>query len=90
MSNIDERKNEIVVARVHIHDVLAAQCPAGVRAECEGAIVVEAVVWRSDDLITASPSAGASPSLPSGIPAPTEATGPSTPPPTVAPPPPAQ
>jgi hypothetical protein len=88
MSNIDEPNNEIVVARVHINDPLAAQCPAGARAECEGAIVVEAVVWRSDDLLTSSPSAGASPSLPLGIPAPTEASGPSTPIPTVVPPPP--
>jgi len=88
MSNIDEPNDEVVVARVHVNDPLAAQCPAEMRVQCEGAIVVEAVVWRSDDLLTSSPSAGASPSLPSGIPAPTEASGPATPIPTVAPPPP--
>jgi hypothetical protein len=88
ISNIDEPNNEIVVARVHVNDPLAAQCPAEVRADCQAAIVVEAVVWRSGDLLTSSPSAGPSASLPSGIPAPTEATGPSTPIPTVVAPPP--
>ena len=88
MSNIDEPNDEIVVARVHINDPLAAQCPAEVRADCQAAIVVEAVVWSSDDLLTSSPSAGPSASLPLGIPAPTEGSGPATPIPTVVTPPP--
>ena len=83
MSNIDEPNDEIVVARVHINDPLAAQCSAEVRADCQAAIVVEAVVWRSDDLITASPSAGASASLSTDNPAPTDTSGPATPIPTV-------
>jgi hypothetical protein len=58
MSSIDEPKNEIVVARVHVNDPLAAQCPAAVQADCKAAIVVESVVWRSDELITAMPSLG--------------------------------
>jgi hypothetical protein len=59
MSTIDETKNEIVVARVHVDDPLAAQCPAAAQADCKAAIVVESVVWRSDELITgARPSIG--------------------------------
>jgi hypothetical protein len=59
MSNIDEPKNEIVVARVHVDDPLATQCPAAAQADCKAAIVVESVVWRSDELITgARPSIG--------------------------------
>jgi hypothetical protein len=46
-SNFDEPGNEIVVARVHVNDPLAAQCQPPIGAECEAAIVVEAVVWRS-------------------------------------------
>ena len=88
MSNIDEPNDEIVVAQVHIRDPLAAQCPAEVQVQCEGAIVVEAVVWRSDDLLTSSPSAGPSASLPLGIPAPTQGSGPATPIRTVVTPPP--
>ena len=60
MSNIDEPKDEIVVARVHIHDALAAQCPEGVRSECEDPVVVETVVWRSNPYATTLPTAGAS------------------------------
>jgi hypothetical protein len=58
MSNIDEPRNELVVARVHVDDPLAAQCPATDRAECQASIVVESVVWQSDALINASPSNG--------------------------------
>ena len=47
MSTIDEPKDEIVVARVHVNDPLAAQCPAAVQASCKASIVVEAVVWRT-------------------------------------------
>jgi hypothetical protein len=47
MSTIDEPKDEIVVARVHVNDPLAAQCPAAVQASCKASIVVEAVVWRA-------------------------------------------
>ena len=67
MSNIDGPNNEIVVARVHVDDPLAAQCPAAAQAGCKAAVVVESVVWRSDELLTgqrppgtASPSPGAS------------------------------
>jgi hypothetical protein len=59
MSNLDEPNNEIVVARVHIDDPLAAQCPASTRPGCEASIVVESVAWRSDALLSASPSDGA-------------------------------
>lgn len=45
-SDIDEPNDEPVVARVHVNDPLAAQCPAGVRAQCQAGIVVETVVWR--------------------------------------------
>ena len=79
MSSIDQPKNEIVVARVHVNDPLAAQCPAAAQADCKAAIVVESVVWRSDELITGLPPMGtASPS--SGASAGTSATlfGPST------------
>jgi hypothetical protein len=46
-SAIDEPNDEIVVARVHVHDPLAAKCPSDYRAECDSAIVVESVVWRA-------------------------------------------
>jgi hypothetical protein len=45
--SFDEPGNEIVVARVHVNDPLAAECQPSLRAECDAAIVVEAVVWRS-------------------------------------------
>ena len=67
MSSIDEPTNEIVVARVHVNDPLAAECPAAVVAGCRAAIVVESVVWRSDVLVNASPTAG--PGGPSSAPA---------------------
>jgi hypothetical protein len=47
MSAIAEPNDEIVVARVHVHDPLAAKCPSDYRAECDSAIVVESVVWRA-------------------------------------------
>ena len=59
MSNLDGPNNEIVVARVHINDPLAAQCPESTRSGCEASIVVESVTWRSDVLVSASPSNGA-------------------------------
>jgi hypothetical protein len=37
----------IIVVRAHTHDPEAAQCGAAVRAGCEAALVVEAVVWPS-------------------------------------------
>jgi hypothetical protein len=46
-STIDEPNDEVLVARVHIHDPLAAQCSATYAAQCDAAIVVESVVWRS-------------------------------------------
>jgi hypothetical protein len=45
--SFDEPGNEVVVARVHVNDPLAAECQPAVRAECDAAIVVESVVWRS-------------------------------------------
>jgi hypothetical protein len=58
-SNIDEPNGEIVVARVHIDDPQAAQCPASDREQCQAAIVVEAVVWRGETPATsASPTPG--------------------------------
>ncbi len=66
MSTFDEPNGEIVVARVHINDPLAAQCPADVRTNCESSVVVESVVWRSaEDTASAIPSSGASTTTPS-------------------------
>jgi hypothetical protein len=56
-SNINEPKNELVVARVHVDDPLAAECPATVAEQCKGAIVVESTVWTSDALVGRTPSA---------------------------------
>jgi hypothetical protein len=58
-SNINEPKNELVVARVHVDDPLAAECPATVAEQCKGAIVVESTVWTSDVLVGPMPSAAA-------------------------------
>jgi hypothetical protein len=57
-SNIDEPNGEIVVARVHIDDPLAAQCPASDRAQCQTSIVVESVVWRGAAPAAPSPTPG--------------------------------
>jgi hypothetical protein len=76
MSNLDEPNNEIVVAKVHLHDPLAAQCPAVSSAVCEAAIVVESVIWRSGEgAVAASPSSGGSSTTPSN-PASGEGVGP--------------
>jgi hypothetical protein len=77
-SNFDEPDNEIVVARVHVNDSLAAECQPAVIAECRAAIVVESVVWTSKLSTTASsrtsaptpvragPNTGSSPTTDSG------------------------
>jgi hypothetical protein len=75
MSNLDEPNGKIVVARVHINDPLAAQCPAVSSAVCETAIVVESVVWRSAESVTATPTSAASTTTPSN-PASGEGVGP--------------
>ncbi len=64
IGNVDEPKNEIVVARVHINDPLGGQCPTEVSAQCRQAIVVESIVWRSDVLIKAGSTASPGPSMP--------------------------
>jgi hypothetical protein len=74
-SALGAARNEIVVARVHVHDPLASQCPANVRADCEAAIVVEAVVWQSDTG-QVSPTPPAAPST-SGNAASSQVAGPS-------------
>jgi hypothetical protein len=56
MSNLDEPDGAIVVARVHLNDPLAEQCPASDKATCQEGIVVESVVWRSDALAVGSAS----------------------------------
>ncbi len=56
MSTIDEPNDEVVVARVHVNDPLAAQCPAATLADCQASIVVESVVWRSGELLVGQPS----------------------------------
>jgi hypothetical protein len=57
MSNIDATRGQIVVARVHVNDPLAAQCPASDRADCRAAIVVESVVWHGDQpAVSATPA----------------------------------
>jgi hypothetical protein len=75
MSTFDEPNGEIVVARVHIHDPLAAQCPADMRSNCESSVVVESVVWRSGEDAAATPASTASTTIPSN-PASGEAVGP--------------
>jgi hypothetical protein len=55
----------VVVARVHIDDPEAAQCPAATRRDCESAVVVEEVLWASG-----TPAVSTGPRLPSAIPAP--------------------
>ena len=47
VGNFSEARGLTVVVRVHIDDPLAAQCSVANRPECEAAVVVEAVVWRS-------------------------------------------
>lgn len=76
MSNLDEPNGEVVVARVHTHDPLAAQCPANLQAQCDASIVVESVVWRSSEsAATVAPSSVASSTTPSN-PASGEGSGP--------------
>jgi hypothetical protein len=54
--DFNEPGSEIVVARVHVNDPLAAQCQPAVIATCRAVIVVESVVWRSNPYATASPT----------------------------------
>jgi hypothetical protein len=54
--SFNEPGNEIVVARVHVNDPLAAECQPTVVAECQAAIVVESVVWTSNPYGAASSS----------------------------------
>jgi hypothetical protein len=58
ISNLDAVDGEIVVARAHVNDALAAQCSATYRSSCELAVVVESVVWSSDPYspVTATPA----------------------------------
>ena len=58
MGSIDAPRFELVVVRVHVNDPLAAECPTAALADCKAAIVVESVVWRSDVVVAARPSAG--------------------------------
>ncbi len=67
-SVLDAPNNEIVVAKVHINDSQAAGCPASALDQCKSAVVVESVLWRSDVLVNASPTATGSPLLPNGSP----------------------
>ena len=47
-SDFNAVDGQIVVARAHVNDAIAAQCPADVRAACEQAIVIDSVVWTSN------------------------------------------
>jgi hypothetical protein len=40
--------NAPIVLRVHVHDSLAADCPADYRERCERAVVVEKVLWTAE------------------------------------------
>ena len=60
LSKLDKPNDEIIVARVHLNDRLAEQCPTSDRATCQEGIVVEAVVWRPDAL---APNGSASPGV---------------------------
>jgi hypothetical protein len=44
-SKVQPATNQIAVVRAHVNDARAAQCPAGVKPDCEKAIVVEQAVW---------------------------------------------
>ena len=66
-SGFEEPNNEVVVARVHINDAQAAECPASTIDQCKAGIVVESIVWRSSELIDAIPAATPTPA-PSDIP----------------------
>jgi hypothetical protein len=47
----------LVVLRAHRHDAEAADCPVAAQATCDSAIVLDAIVWRSDGALpTASTS----------------------------------
>jgi hypothetical protein len=68
-SNVGEpARGEIVIARVHIHDRWAAQCPGDVMAECEAAVVVEEIVWSAQPVPEPSASGPASTATPSRSP----------------------
>lgn len=41
-----DREWGLLVARVHVHDTRAAECPERSRAECDGMAVIDEVVWR--------------------------------------------
>ena len=56
-----------VVLRVHTHDVSAATCAADVRAQCDVAVVVDAVLWQATVVPAPVPSP-AGPLYPDGIP----------------------
>jgi len=93
MSSFDEPNNEVVVARVHVNDPLAAQCPIDVRPQCETEIVVESVVWRSSEgAIASTPPVSPTPTPEVTNPVSTTGTGPLAsetigPPPSIVPPP---
>ncbi len=52
-----------VVLQVHAHDPGAASCPASIRADCESAVVVEALVWSAGAVESASPTASPVPGV---------------------------
>jgi hypothetical protein len=60
-----------VVARVHIHDQLAAQCPESALASCQASVVVESIAWDSGP-VNLPPSASPNPVPTSSAPLPTE------------------
>jgi hypothetical protein len=81
MSQIDEPNGEIVVARVHVNDPLAAQCPETDRAQCQASVVVESVVSHSMPYTTALSSPVGPTGTPGTNPATTPDTGPMATPP---------
>ena len=56
--------NLAVVLRVHTHDPSAETCSSEVRAACELAVVVDAVLWQSESLPTKSERPSPSPNQP--------------------------
>jgi hypothetical protein len=68
-SKVQPGTNQIAVVRAHVNDPRAAQCPAGVKPDCEKAIVVEQAVWSYNPYAApySIPEAMASPVGPPGI-----------------------
>lgn len=68
-SKFNQAALEIVVARVHVNDPLAAKCQPATLADCKAAIVVESVVWSSNPYQASPPTPTPAAPTPSTSPA---------------------